>query len=49
MIKNNFILLNNSKNDFSQFSYYEPNENHSINKLLFILILKSIYLSLFFG
>ena len=32
MIKNNFILLNNPKKDFSQFSYYEPNENHSINK-----------------
>ena len=55
MIKNNFILLNNSKNDFSQFSYYEPNENHSIIKnntiklILILLLIINFFLSNNFG
>ena len=42
MIKNKFVLLNNLKNDFGQFSYYEQNQNHSIiknNTIKLILIL----------
>ena len=55
MIKNNFILLNYSKNDFSQFSYYEPNENHSIIKnntiklILILLLIINFFLSNNFG
>ena len=55
MIKNKFILLNNLKNDFGQFSYYEQNENHRINKnntiklILILLLIINIYLWNNFG
>ena len=55
MIKNKFVLLNNLKNDFGQFSYYEQNENHSIIKnntiklVLILLLIINIYLWNNFG
>jgi len=55
MLKNKFILLNNLKNDFGQFSYYEQNQNHSIIKnntiklILILLLIINIYLWNNFG
>ena len=44
MFKNKFILLNNYKNDITQFAHYEIKNNQSIinennTKILFVLLL----------
>ena len=49
------MLLNNLKNDIGQFSYYEHNENHIINKnntiklILILLLIINFYLWNNFG